>query len=350
MKTHIFLIWSFALSFSDLFSQEAGTKSATGFYVLADYQYFMPLMADIRKPQFYTRLYRNEAVKFSNLSTTRGHHLFWDVGYGGFFPLLGYNYKENAAANPMQITGWALFIESSAHMLLDFSTPSADVINTDFRIGGGLASRLPKKLKNITLRYKLFHESTHVGDEFILTAVADSAFRRYNVSYEAHEFFISFDRYSPAVTNRRRPVYWRAYAMSRFLTKEVVFDDFRDRTQTNALKTASRGELQLGGEIFVRGRLSVAAEGKKLKDFVKRTFAPSYWVAAADFYRRDKYAVSAPQKVWSYNLVLGPVYGNYFTGERTTKLLLNYYRGVNPHGQFRMFEISYLGISYGVDF
>jgi len=350
MKTNVLSIWSIVLGLSNLFSQETGTKSVTGFYVLSDYQYFKPLLADIRKPQFYTRLYRNEAVKFSNLSTSRGHHLFWDVGYGGFFPMLGYNYKENAAANPMQITGWTLFIESSAHMLLDFSTPSADVINTDFRIGGGLASRLPTRLKNISLRYKFFHESTHIGDEFTLTAVADSTFRRYNVSYEAHEFFISVDRYSPTVTNRRRPVYWRAYAMGRLLTKGFAFDDFRDRSRAKALKTAGRGELQLGSEIFVRGRSSAATEGQKLNNFLKRVFAPQYWVIAADFYRRDKYAVIAPKRMWSYNLVLGPVYGNYFNGTRTSKLFLNYYSGVNPHGQFRMFEMSYFGISYGMDF
>jgi len=71
---------------------------------------------------------------------------------------------------------------------------------------------------------------------------------------------------------------------------------------------------------------------------------------AADFYRRDRYHTTDPKFGWSTNIVLGIIYGNYFKGERTVIWRFNYYNGVNPHGQFRIDDISYIGLDYGIKF
>lgn len=47
--------------------------------------------------------------------------------------MLGYNFEDNSTGTKMTTRGATFFFEASAHMLLDFDTPSADVINTDFR-------------------------------------------------------------------------------------------------------------------------------------------------------------------------------------------------------------------------
>jgi len=349
MKTISISICLLLCELSSLFSQETEQKFGTGFYVLKDYQYFKPLLADIRNPQFFMRVYRDQAVKFSNPATL-GKHYFWDVGYGSFFPLVGVNFKNAPSANQMEISGATVFVEASAHMLLDLSAPSADVINTDFRMGGGLAARLPAKWRDISVRYKFFHESTHIGDEYILAAMADSAFHRYNVSYEAHEVYTAIERYRPEANNRCDLSYRRVYAIGRLLTKDGAFEDFKDQSKANALKTRNRTELQLGGEIFLRGGSMAPSGEPKIKELLKKIITPQYVVIAADLYYRDKYDVIAPRKLWSANIVVGFVYGNYFEGGRTTKLLINYYRGVNPHGQFRMDEISYIGVGYGIGF
>ena len=328
---------------AQLFSQPTARESVAGFYALQDYRYFKAMLADIRRPTFHTRIYGDEAVKFSNRSVS-GKHRFWDVAYGGFFPMLGYNFEGRPAGEMMTTRGAALFIEASAHMLLDFDTPSADVINTDFRVGAGIAAR---PLRNVSWRYKFFHESTHVGDEYTLTAVPDSLFRRYNVSYEAHEFFLAVDRQARQPQSLFDFTAWRFYGGGRWFNAQA-FEDFRGRGRQRALKTKDKNEWQLGGEIFLLGTPLPASS--KFFDYLKRIIKPQYFVVAADFYRRDKYAVAMPAKIWSYNFVVGLVYGDYLEGKRSTKLLLNYYRGVNPHGQLRMDEIGYLGLDYSIDF
>jgi len=330
---------------AQLFSQPTAGESVAGFYALQDYRYFKAMLADIRRPTFHTRIYCDEAVKFSNRGVT-GKHKFWDVAYGGFFPMLGYNFEGRPAGEMMTTKGAALFIEASAHMLLDFDTPSADVINTDFRIGAGVAAR---PFRNVSWRYKFFHESTHIGDEYTLTAAADSLFRRYNVSYEAHELFLAFDHYRRQPQNFLDFAGLRFYAGGRRLNSQA-FEDFRDRRRKRALKAKDKNEWQLGGEIFLFGTPLPASTKIKFGDYFKRIIKPQYFVVAADFYRRDKYAVETPRKAWSYNFAAGLIYGAYLEGQRSTKLLINYYRGVNPHGQLRMDEISYLGLDYSIDF
>lgn len=295
------------------------------------------------------RFYYDEAVKFSDLSVTSGKHKFWDVAFGGSFPMLGYKRQDPPNHNRMQTVGAVLFIDASAHMLLDSDTPSADVINTDFRLGAGIAARPFHAVKNIAMRFKAFHESTHIGDEYTLSAEARAAFRRYNVSYEAAEIFLAYDHFQQQAQNPWDFVYVRLYGGGRWLDSGV-YEDFRDPSPAEALKTKNKNEAHYGGEFFLRGSSLISIKDCSSWSFLKTIVKPQYLVLAADFYRRDKYDVIAPIKTWSYNIVAGLVYGDYFGDARTTELLLNYYHGVNPHGQLSMDEISYLGISYRLDF
>lgn len=343
MKRIMMCLGAVLIGNAQLFSQLTETDSAAGLYALQDYRYFKPMLADIRRPTFHTRIYCADAVKFSSRGAA-GKHKFWDVAYGGFFPMLGYNFADRSAGKMLTPRGAALFIEASAHMLLDFDTPSADVINTDFRIGAGIAAR---PFRNVSWRYKFFHESTHIGDEYTLTAVVDSLFRRYNVSYEAHEFFLAVEQHARQAQSFFDFTAGRVYGGGRWLNSQT-FEDFRDRGPQRALKTKDNNEWQLGGELFFLGT-PLTASGKFF-DFIYRIIQPQYFVVAADFYRRDQYALATPAKIWSYNLVVGLVYGRYLEGKGSTKLLFNYYHGVNPHGQLRMDEIRYLGLDYCIDF
>ncbi|MEL6822121.1 MAG: DUF1207 domain-containing protein [Calditrichota bacterium] len=307
------------------------------FYVLKDEQYFKPMLADIRAPEAHMRIYRDPAVLFSN-STKIGLHTFWDVTYGGYFPFAGFSFSS-ATNNSMQKTGLNFFLSGSAQMLLDFDTASSDVINTDFRIGGGIATRLPILNNRLALRIRLFHESSHVGDEFVLGASQQQSFRRYNVSYEALEFFVALDDFKPDVKERMSFCYWRIYSGIRQLLGNDFYEDFASRGRESALKVNSGPELQSGLELFWKG-------WEKQRYFL----APQYFVIAGDGFLRDQYDLTSPQNNLSLNIIAGIFYGNYFNAGRTVKWYLNYYRGVNPHGQFRATEIEYLGINYAVTF
>ncbi len=75
-------------------------------------------------------------------------------------------------------------------------------------------------------------------------------------------------------------------------------------------------------------------------------------VIATDFKRENRYDSLDPERIWSVNIVLGLIYGESLgvTGERTVRYELNYYHGVNPHGQFRQDKLSYLGLNFVIDF
>ncbi len=348
MKTSFVALSLILLGFSSVFSQAADSLSSKRSYFLKDYQYFKPMLANIRSPQFHTRMYRGRAVKFSN-STLSGEHTFWDVSFGGFFSLFGFNFKGKPPTNIMERTGLDVFAEASAHTLLDFNTASSDVINTDFRLGTGITSRLPGRFKHFSILSKFFHESTHIGDEYALAATPDTSFRRYNVSYEAVELYCAYDHYF-ATSKKLVLDYYRLYGGGRLLTKKARFEDFGDSRETRALKISDQWESQVGAEVFLHGALPASSAERREECWLKKLLLPQFLVLAADFYHRDKYAVTNPQKVRSENFAFGLIYGDYFQGKRTTRWLINYYNGVNPHGQFRTDEISYWGIDFGVGF
>ena len=307
------------------------------FYVLTDEQYYKPMLANIRTPVNHLRLYRDEAVRFSN-STRPGDHTFWDVAYGGFFPLAGIRFDTSDPDNPMRRSGLALFVSGSAHVLLDFDTQSSDVINNDYRLGAGVALRFPGSLGFLSLRYRFFHESSHVGDEFTLSASDFESFRRYNVSYEANELYAAVDHYREA-DGLLGFSYLRLYGGGRVKAKEALFEDFRDRDPALALKTADRNEVQVGGELLFKG-------WERPWLFL----LPQYFAVAGEGYRRDRYALLDPEKVWSVNVAGGIIFGRYFQSDRTVRWLVNYYKGVHPHGQFRTTEIEYVGIDLSISF
>lgn len=326
-------------------------------YILENFRYYKPTIADIRTSTNMMRLYRSDPVDFTVSKDAEAEdHLFWDVSFGGVIPLVGYNFTydpdSGPARNPMEITGIMMFVDASANMLLDFDAESAAIINTDYRVGLGLATRLPGSMKNIGLRYRFFHESAHIGDEYSLFGSQEygDSFLRYNVSYEAHDVFASIDRYTPwgDPLLPLRIAYLRTYGGYRWFTegfdfaaRRGIFQELNDRT---APLRSSDYETQVGGEVYFR------AFREQTGPLFIRRLKFQYLFVAADFYYRDLYAIDTPEKKWSTNVMAGIVSGHFFEGERDFRLFVNYYDGVQPHGQFRKDILSYLGIGIASDF
>jgi len=336
---------------SAIFAQEVDSTLS---YFLKDFQFFKPMIANLRTPQNHARFYCADAVDFSN-STKTGKHLFFDPSFGGYFPFLGWKFADiDSNSIPLRTPGVALFLDGAAHLLLDFNTASSDVINADYRIGGGIAGRF-NWLTFLAFRYRFFHESTHIGDEYTLFASLQPGFRRYNISYEAHEIYLSIDHY----VTKQRPIkflnknvsYMRAYAGTRFLSKDS-YDGFTGLFESaNPIILTGKNEHQLGGEIFFRGK--PAPDELSNDPWLSRLFSFQYVVFAVDLGFQDKYDISLePSRVWSTNIVLGLVYGENFRIDRgrTVRWQLNYYSGINPHGQFRNKKIRYIGLDYIIDF
>src|SRR5882757_1832449 len=108
-------------------------------YALQDHHYFSPPPADVNAPVFYMRLYQASPVRFTEDApgfASGGRHLFWDVGFGDEFPVLGRDNADRPDLPRFPNTlpaGWAVFVDGDAHMLLDFSAASSAVIDTEFR-------------------------------------------------------------------------------------------------------------------------------------------------------------------------------------------------------------------------
>lgn len=332
-----------------------------GIHFLEDFQYFKPMIANIRNPQLHVRHYADDAVPFTERGpdgSDQSRFGFFDVGYGETFPFLGWNFDRQAPENCLEANGIALFVQGSAHSLLDMDTESHSVLNTDFRIGGGLQARFARHL---SLRIQYFHESSHIGDEFVLGAIDEPAFRRYNVSYEAWEGYLAADNFQHEDDLDGRlsvvPVYARAYGGGRTFVSGLrgefdgqfeAFDFGAGQPVAEPLLTANSTEFQFGAELFW-DCFELPEDRPDASAFSRLTHF-QYLFAAGDMYYRDRYDRVAPERVPSMHLMLGVTYGAYFRGRRSVQWAIHRYDGVNPHGQFRTDEIDYWALSFGINF
>lgn len=172
--------------------------------------------ASLRDPHFGMRVYCDAAVP-GTLHDVAGptapgadgraggpdhEHLFWDVSFGERMPIVTWvnvNPRRARYARGIQVN-----LEAATFMLLDFSSQSWGVIDTDYRLGLSVDIR-PwwDGWEHLSLSIGGFHESTHLGDEYVLSAATIQASAppsanavlpyRANPSYEGVPVTLSFD-------------------------------------------------------------------------------------------------------------------------------------------------------------
>ncbi len=132
---------------------------------------FRPLFADPKQPQTFATL---QAVRNrdSKTSTTVG-----SVGFGENF---GFYSRRNGC------NGWQVGLLAGVFSQFDMNTPSSDLINADYVVGIPLSWRTGL----FSTRVRLYHQSTHLGDEFVLH---NPGVGRVNYSYEEAEAILSLD-------------------------------------------------------------------------------------------------------------------------------------------------------------
>jgi hypothetical protein len=172
--------------------------------------------AGLRDPHFGMRLYYAEPVpgtlspidgpytpaSDAAAAAVPGNHLFWDVSFGERLPVA--TYFDVNPKHPRFARGAQLNLEAAVFMLLDFGSQSKGVIDTDYRLGGSLDLRPPAYgWEHLSLSIGFFHESTHLGDEYVLSAAtiqgnapptANSQLNyRANPSYQSMPITLSVD-------------------------------------------------------------------------------------------------------------------------------------------------------------
>lgn len=132
---------------------------------------FRPLLANPKEPQFFVAFAHLES-KDDSTQFTAGL-----VGLGTSFGLK--RWPTNGIDQ-----GWQVDFFAIAFSQFNMNTDSKDLINTDYLVGIPLSY----KKDNISMRLRLYHQSSHLGDEFILSGVAPD---RINLSIEVIDLLLA---------------------------------------------------------------------------------------------------------------------------------------------------------------
>ncbi|MGH2606303.1 MAG: DUF1207 domain-containing protein, partial [Anaerolineales bacterium] len=194
--------------------------------------------------------------------------------------------------------GIQLSLSGNIYSQFDLNTPSIDLINADYVIGLPLTLRRGRW----SGRLRLYHQSSHLGDEFLLRGTIP----RENFAFESIETMASLDA---------GPL--RGYAGGEYLFSGNL-------TDIQSRVAHAGAELRAPGGLFPVGKLArvrpIAALDAKLIETLEWKVA---WSARAGF------EVTRPP------------------GEhkaRRWSLVGEYYDGPSPYGQFFHDQVSYYGL------
>lgn len=133
--------------------------------------YFKPLVADVKEPQFF--------VAFAQVQDGPSDILIGSVGLGQNFGL--YRWPASSSGD-----GWQLSFFAAIFSQFNMDTPSDDLVNSDYLAGLPLSFRYGQ----LSGRFRLFHQSSHLGDELLLSGNAPE---RINLSIEAIDVLLAYD-------------------------------------------------------------------------------------------------------------------------------------------------------------
>jgi hypothetical protein len=240
-------------------------------------QLFTPLIADPRWPHF--------SVVYQYFLDDGQLNQAAAVSLGETFALL-------RAAAPVG-GEWDLGLQAGVFSLFDLDGPSSDLVNTDYIIGIPVSYRVG----NLSAIARVFHQSSHLGDEFLL----GNRIERINLSYEAVDLRLSYELAE----------WLRIYGGGGYIFRHEPRDLAPWSTQ-------------------------VGVEVRSPWTFFGGTLRP---VAALDVQHRE-------QNDWNTDLSLraGIQFENLPFFNRKLQVLFEYFNGHSPNGQFYREKIEYFGV------
>ncbi len=127
---------------------------------------FAPLAADPKQPQFFAAF-------------------LWATGPDSTTRLSSIGLGENIGLFRGADGRWQLSVATGVFSQFEMHAPSYNLLNSDFLVG------LPFTWRRgaWAARARLYHQSSHLGDEYLLATNPD----RINLSFEAIELLVSFD-------------------------------------------------------------------------------------------------------------------------------------------------------------
>jgi hypothetical protein len=267
----------------------AGSLSDRGGYLpLPRGDVFCPLVADPKATRSFASYQRgNEADLAANIAT---------VGIADQFPF--FRAFAGRAGNGIQLA-----ISGAVLAQFDATSPSYDLINADYLIGLPLTFRAGP----LSGRARVYHQSSHLGDEFLLRPNPP---QRENLSFESAEALLSIDIFA-----------LRVYGGGEmFVRRDPI--DLPDRLWHGGAELRPRRAVNFG--TLATARFVAAADVKLVSDSATRTGVSVR--TGFEFGRPNESEV----------------------GSRRWSLLAEYYDGPSPYGQFHRQQVRLTGI--GVHF
>jgi len=270
-------------------AQEPGTSrelSPSRYVGLPQGDLFHPLLGDPKEPR-----------TFATVLQTRSESHDTTVGAVGFGERWGI--VRHHGVRPGD--GWQFGLSGGVFAQFDLETDSMDLLNADYVIGFPLTWRRGAW----SGRFNLYHQSSHLGDEFLLHENPE----RVNLSFEAVEALVARDL-GP----------WRLYGGGDYLIDPEP-------------ATLASGILHAGAEYrHTRRTVPVGRIGG------------GRWVGAIDLKSLEEHDWSV---AWSLRagLEFSPIDAPPGT-RRSWSLLLEGYNGPAPWGQFYEADISYVGLGF----
>jgi hypothetical protein len=261
---------------------------AEGWIWLPQGRLFCPLAADPKAERSFVTYLRGDFSTLANPPAGDDTNI-GAVGLGDSFALFRFGGGRPGNGVQLDVAG-AVFSQ------FNLDEPSFDLINADYVIGLPLTMRRG----GFTSRLRLYHQSSHLGDEFILNREPE----RINLSFEALELILSQEA-------GRARVYAGGEAF------------FRREPEDLAEHLVHAG-AEVRPAIFMNGRLVAAVDFKA----VKEDEWSGAWSARAGLEIARIPSPGHPAEVIA--------------------IYVEYYDGVAPYGQFYREDIRYWGFGVQV--
>ena len=244
---------------------------------------FRALLADPKEPQF-----------FAAYLWERSPRLAPRLGSVGFGQTIG-----------VVNTGtWQVAIAAAVFSQFNLARPTADLMNTDYRVGLPLTYRHA----GLTTRVQLYHQSSHLGDEYMVHANA----QRVDLTFEAAELLLS-----------QQLAAWRVYGGGEYLFTHSPAD-LRPGVLHGGVEYREPGVLLHLGRLAT-GRVVAALDAKSFQD---RGWDVG-WSAITGLELGDPLA-RADRGGWRWSV------------------LLRAYTGPAPYGEFFRDRVASLGVGLGL--
>ena len=244
---------------------------------------FRPLIADPKQPQFF--------VSLNRFRSSGELYTLASVGFGETFGL--YRFFGSREGDGLQLS-----VEGALFAQFNMDTPSYNLLNADYTIGIPVTYRHGDN----SLRFRIYHQSSHLGDELLLSANPPD---RVNLSYEAIELIYS-----------REWRGWRVYGGGEYLIHKEPAD----------LKPMSAHwgiEYRSIEPLFFNGRPIVGVDMKSLEE--------------------HNWAIDTSVKA-------GLEFGHPNPGQRRLRVMAEWYKGFDPRVQFYINKIEYYGMGVSLGF